>query len=569
MNKRAIIVVAVVSAAFLAVVVRLADIMVLNHTKFLAKAQGQQIKKELIPVKRGGIYDRRGRELAVNLETESVFVDPAEVSAPEATAKALSRELGREARVMLTKLNGDNRFAWLERKVELERAHRIREMKLDGIGFVPELKRYYPKGSLASHVIGFVNSENAGLEGVERQLDKQLSTRTEMTMRVKDARGNTLSEGAQKELKGNDIVLTIDEGLQYIVEKHLDETVEKWRPVSATILMMDPRTGEILALANRPAYNLNNASDTPMQKLRNRAITDLYEPGSTFKIVAASAALEERTVTTKSLFDCSAGTIEVGGRKIKDDHHNGVLTFEDVIKKSSNVGTIKIALGLGKQRLYTYMKKFGFGDRTGIDLAGEAGGLVRHPDKWSGMSIGAVAIGQEVSVTPLQVLRAYSAIANGGYLVKPYVVSEIRTPDGLPIARTAPVRERVLSEKTANVFRDMLKRVTEDGGTAKAASVDGNEVAGKTGTAQLYDPKAKRYSKERYVASFVGFVPAGDPRIALIVVIHEPKGAIYGGVVAGPVFRAVAHEALSYLSVPRDDQRERGLMLVSTPGREK
>ncbi len=561
------VLVAIISMAFLAVVVRLADIMVMNHDWFLAKARGQQTKKETIPVKRGVIYDRKGRELAVNLETESVFCDPSEIAAPEAVAQSLSRELGSDARAVVTKLNADKRFYWLERKVELDRAQRIRDMKLKGIGFVPELKRYYPKGTLASHIVGFVNSDNTGLEGVERQLDKQLSAQTENTTKVKDARGYTLSEGTMKELKGNDVILTIDEGLQHIVEKNLDGIMAKWRAASATIIMMDPHTGEILALANRPTYNLNDSGATSMQKLRNRAITDSYEPGSTFKIVVGSAALEEGTVNSKSSFDCSAGTIEVGGRRIKDDHRNGVLSFEEVIQKSSNVGTIKIGLGLGKQRVYDYVKKFGFGSKTGIDLAGEVSGWIRPPDRWSGMSIGAISIGQEVAVTPLQVLRAYAAIANGGLLVKPHVVGEIRTPQGHLVYKANPEKERVLSEKTALLFRDILKRVTLEGGTAKTASVDGNEVAGKTGTAQLFDQRTKRYSKERYVSSFVGFVPAGDPRIAMIVVVHEPKGAIYGGVVAGPAFRTIANEALSYMSVPRDDYRERGLLLVSSQER--
>lgn len=577
MNRRGIIIVAVISLAFAAVIARLAYIMLLNHDLFLAKARGQQTKKETIPVKRGVIYDRQGRELAINLDTESVFCDPAElhktedlgrplkVHNPEQVAAQLSHTLGTDAKAVLTKLNTtDKHFLWIERKVDAERARQVRDLKVRGIGFVPELKRHYPKGTLASHLIGFVNSENTGLEGIERQYDKHLSTQTESTTHVKDARGNKLSEGVSKELKGNDIILTIDEGLQHIVEKHLDGLVAKWHPASATVIMMDPYTGDILALANRPTYNLNDSGNAGMQKLRNRAITDVYEPGSTFKVVAGAAALEEGTAKPNSHFDCSAGTIEVGGRRIKDDHRHGVLTFEEVIQKSSNVGTIKIGMGLGKQRLYEYIRKFGFGEKTGIDIAGEVSGLLRAPEKWSGMSIGAISIGQEIGVTPLQIVRAYAAIANGGLLVKPHVVAAIRTPDGKLTYKAETKAERILSEKNALKFRDILKRVTEDGGTAKTAAVDGNKVAGKTGTAQIFDQRTKRYSKERYISSFVGFVPAGDPRLVMIVVVHEPKGAIYGGVVAGPVFKDISNEALSYLSVPRDDQRERGLMLVST-----
>ena len=275
------------------------------------------------------------------------------------------------------------------------------------------------------------------------------------------------------------------------------------------------------------------------------------------------AALEEKVVTPETRFDCSAGTIEVGGRRIKDDHKHGVLAFREVIQKSSNVGTIKTALMVGKPKLYEYIKKFGFGDKTGIDLQGEISGLVKSPDRWSGTSIGAMAIGQEIAVTPLQVLRAYSAVANGGYLVTPHVVKEIRSPTGAIISKIEPKTQRIISAETAAIFRGILKTVTEAGGTATEAAVEGNEVAGKTGTAQLFDPQTKHYSKTRYIGSFVGFVPAENPRLAMIVVIKEPKGQIYGGIVAGPVFRQIANEALSYLTVPMDKAFDKGLLLVS------
>jgi cell division protein FtsI (penicillin-binding protein 3) len=567
MRKRAIILITAITFGFVAVVFRLVDIMLFNHEWFSARARFQQIRKEIIPVKRGIIYDRRGRELAINLDTESIYCNPAEIKSPDQVASALSEKINQKPEIILTRLNTDRRFNWIERKLGIEYTRGIKDLKIKGIGFAPEVKRYYPKGSLASHIIGFVNVDNNGLEGVEQRYDKYLASRSEKAYVFRDAKGNVLSDGQgfslSREIKGNNLVLTIDEGLQYILEKNLDAAFWHWKAASATAIMMDPYTGEILAMANRPTFDINNPSDTAPNQRRNRAITDCYEPGSTFKIIAGTAALEEGTVNPDTKFDCSAGYIEVGGKRIKDAHRHGVLPFKEVIQKSSNVGTIKIALNLGRERLYAYIKRFGFGEKTGIDLAGEASGWVRHPSKWSGTSIGAISIGQEVAVTPLQVLRAYAAIANGGFLVRPYVVSEVRSPEGNTVYKTNQEAKRILSEKTANVFREILKTVTEEGGTALEAAVDGNQVAGKTGTAQLIDPKTKRYSKEKYVSSFVGFVPADKPKIAMIVVIHEPKGQIYGGVVAGPVFRKIASESLSYLSVPRDDSGEKGLLMVS------
>jgi len=379
---------------------------------------------------------------------------------------------------------------------------------------------------------------------------------------MRDAAGKKLSDGNFWEIKGNDVVLTIDEGLQYIVEKHLDEAMSKWQASSATAIMMDPFTGEILAMANRPTYDPNNLNSVKnMANVRNRAITDLYEPGSTFKIVTASGALEEKIVKLSSKFDCSQGYIDVGGKRVKDAHRHGVLTFEEVIQKSSNVGTIKIAMMLGKDRLYKYIKKFGFGEKTGIDLPGEVSGYVRPPERWSGTSLGAIPIGQEVAVTALQILRAYSAVANGGFLVNPYIVSEVRAPDGKILFKAVIKRNRVISEETSEIMKNILKKVTEEGGTATQARLEGNAVAGKTGTAQKYDPKTGRYSKDKFVGSFVGFIPVQNPRIALIVVIHDPKGAHYGGVVAAPVFKAISDEALAYLNVPRDDAKEKGLVV--------
>jgi len=547
---------------FLLIIFRLFLIMFVEHEVYLEKAKIQQVKREDIIPKRGNIYDRRGRELAISLEKESLYIDPVMIKNQEAINNILNNYLKVNYQQIVNDSN-NKRFVWVKRKMDDELVQKIKNMKLEGVGFVAEHTRYYPKGNIASHVIGFVNIDEEGVEGLERLYDRYLKAQKSSKIVLRDASGKKLSDGIYPDIKGNDIFITIDEGLQYIVEKHLNEAMAKWKASSATAIMMDPFTGEILALANRPTYNPNDLKTIKnMANVRNRAITDLYEPGSTFKIVTASAALEEGIVKTSTKIDCSSGFIEVGGKKIKDVHKNGVLSFEEVIQKSSNVGTIKIALMLGKEKLYHYIKKFGFSEKTGIDLPGEVAGYLRHPNKWSGTSIGAVSIGQEVGVTALQILRAYSAIANGGYLVKPFVVSEIRSPDGNILFKAVIKREKVLSENTALTMREILKKVTEEGGTARTAKIEGNNVAGKTGTAQKYDPKIKRYSKDKFVSSFVGFIPAESPRIALIVVIHDPVGAHYGGVVSAPVFKAISDEALSYLNVPRDDAKEKGLIIT-------
>jgi cell division protein FtsI/penicillin-binding protein 2 len=561
-RKRAIIMMGLLSFGFLAVFYRLADIMLVNHDWYLQKARGQQISKEINPVKRGAIYDRKGRELAINLETESIFCNPAEISSANEVAHTLASAIKRDEKAIRAKLVGSRKFSWIERKLELSQAKPVREMKLKGVGLMPEMKRVYPKGVLASHVIGFVNLDNKGIEGVERGYDKYLSSKEENKYVNRDARGNHLSTGSTREIRGNNVVLTIDEGLQYILEKNLDAAMSKWKADAATAVMMDPYTGEILALANRPTFNPSDLANVDLNEVRNRAITDCFEPGSTFKIVVGIAALEEKVVKPETRIDCSAGSVEVGGRRIKDDHRSGVLAFREVIQKSSNVGTIKTAMMLGKDKVYEYIKKFGFGEKTGIDLQGEISGLLRHTSRWSGMSIGTIAIGQEIAVTPLQIVRAYAVAANGGYLVKPYVVKEIRDPDGALIMKTEPKSERIISAETIATFREILKTVTEVGGTATKAAVEGNSVAGKTGTAQLIDPRTKRYSKTKYISSFVGFVPANNPKLVMVVVIKEPKGSIYGGTVAGPVFKDIANQALSYLTVPMDKAKDKGMLVL-------
>ena len=564
-KKRAIILSTVIIFSFFAIFLRLIDLMILNHKYLLTEAKKRHIKVEDIQVRRGIIFDRRGRELALNFELESLYCDPENLDLDNDGVIRLASVMAKEPEVIFSKIHaGGGRFAWIERKLGPDTVDRIKELNIKGLGFITEAKRFYPKGELASHILGFVGVDNQALEGVELKYDRYLRTNGGKVFFGRDASGKILSSGVEIEAKGNNIVLTIDEGLQYLVEKEIDKAMLKWKAAAATAIMMDPFSGEILALANRPSYDPNSPGSVGGSDRRNRAITDLYEPGSTFKIVIGVASLEENVVKPDTLIDVSKGYIQIGGKTIRDVHKYGILTFKEVIQKSSNVGSIITGMRLGKERIYKYAKLLGIGEKTEIDMPGEVSGWIRPPEKWSSTSIGAIPIGQEVAVTPLQMLRAYSAIANGGFLVRPHVVSEIISPDGQIIASFRDKKTaRIISAGTAETFKDILKSVVEEGGTGRSASVEGNEVAGKTGTAQIINPETGMYSKEKYVSSFLGFVPADNPRLAIIVVIYEPKGQIYGGVVAAPVFKDIANQALSYLDIPMDNNTYQGALLVS------
>lgn len=554
-----------ICVGFLAATFRLFYLQIVNHTDLAAKAERQHQKSVAIESRRGAIYDRMGRDLAVSIDAESVYGVPVDIKNQRDFAVKLAPILKMSRREILDRLEGKKNFAWLARKVDRETADRIRALKLKGVGFVTESRRYYPKGSLAGFVLGFTGMDNQGLEGLERRYDKDIRGASGWLMVERDAKGNSIfPEGLnyQAPAPGNDLVLTIDEVIQYISEKELDKVVSQYHPKSAAAIVVDPRTGEVLAMAARPGFDPENRNGKNPAHWRNWALTDQYEPGSTFKMIMASAALSEKVVRVSEQFNCSSGAIAVGGRVMHDAHRHGVLSFQEVIQKSSNVGSIMVGMRLGPERYYRYIRSFGFGEKTGIDLPGETPGMVIRPAKWSGTSIGAISIGQEVGVTPMQILMAASAIANGGKLMKPYVVSEIKDASGHVIRKTEPtVVRRVISEEVARKMTDILKSVSEDGGTASTARVQEFEVAGKTGTAQKIDPATRRYSPYLYISSFVGYVPADDPRLAIIVVVNEPRGAIYGGVVAAPAFRNIADQALTYLNVPSGNKER--ILLVS------
>jgi len=562
-NRRAAVLSTAVIFGFLLVGMRLADLMLLNHDALAAKALNQQQVQVDVSVNRGLILDRRGRALAVNVDSYSVYGRPFRVQSPAVVSSVLSDATGRSYDKVLASLQSNRNFVWIKRKMETAAAERLRGLGLEGVGFIPESKRLYPKGRLASHLIGFVGVDNQPLEGVELEYNGDLRGEVKKVLVSKDAGGRTLSEGLDVQSRGDGLVLTIDEGLQYISEQALDDAIEKWEAASAIAIMMDPYSGEILAMASRPTYDLNAPGSFRISSRRNRAITDPYEPGSTFKVVTAAAALEEAVVTPATEFDVSDGFIDVGTMRVYDSRRQDKLLFTEVIKTSSNVGTIQMGSLLDNRIFHGYIRKFGFGSRTGVDLPGEAPGIVRDYKKWSNTSHAAISIGYEVAVTPLQILRAYAAVANGGWLVSPHVVREVVASDGTVLKQFNPgLGDQIISTRTTNTLKDILISVTQDGGTAREAAVSGNLVAGKTGTTRLIDPDSGEYSHERYVSSFVGFVPADNPRFALVVVVFEPKEQYYGGRVAAPVFSDIASQALAYMNVPRDNFREKNIPLV-------
>ncbi len=570
-RKRSGVLVTVILFGFAVISLRLVNLMVIDHKRLAERAAEQYTVKEILIPQRGIIWDRRMREMATSVEADSLYAVPSKIK----DKRNLSRELAPLINVSSKKLNmtllkkKDRGFIWLARKLDMNTALKVSALRersgYAGLGFLTESKRYYPKGFTASHILGFTDIDNKGIAGIELMYDEYLRGEASSVYVNTDARGNSLSGDVREAASGNNLLLTIDERLQYIVEKELSAAMKKWKAKAGVAIMMNPATGEILAMADRPAYDPNFPGRSRPSQRRNRAITDLYEPGSTMKAVLAAAALEEGVVGLDEEFDVSQGYIVVGGKRIRDVHKHEILTFPEVIQKSSNVGAVQIGLKLGKERYYNYIRKFGFGKKTGIDLPGEVRGILRKTEDWSGTSLAALSIGQEIGVTPLQLLAAYAAIANGGVLMKPYVVSDIISPAGKPVRSVSPtVRRRVISEETAAVVRDILKTVVEEGGTATRAYIKGNLVAGKTGTAQIFDPRTGRYSRKRYVSSFAGFVPADNPRIALIVVIYEPKGSVYGGVVAAPVFKNIVEHTLAYLDVPME-REENQIVLAGTP----
>jgi cell division protein FtsI (penicillin-binding protein 3) len=539
---------------------RLVYLQIYQHEFLSDRARRQQQAAVELNGARGLIVDRQGRELAHSLEVESFFYEPGEKTDERAAAQALAPLVGTDAAALEAKLSeaksSKRRFVWLARELEPEQAAKIKALNLKSVGSVKESKRYYPNGSLAAHVIGFVGLDDAGLAGIEGFQNASLKGDAGRLTVSRDARHQAFESAEVDPKSGQSIALTIDQNIQYQVERSIQSALETTHAKSAMAVALDPHTGEILALANAPTFDPNAAKDASADVRANKALQYIYEPGSTFKVVAYSGAIEEKLVKPTDMIDCQMGSINVYGRTIHDSHPHGVLTITEALAQSSNVAAIKLGMKLGDARLYDYVRRFGFGDKTRVELPGESKGLLRPVNRWDKTSIGSIPMGQEIGVTPVQVAAAFATIANDGVRIAPHIIREVRDAAGGVVARDEPEQRRVVSAETARTIRSMLEMVTLDG-TAKAARLDGYTAAGKTGTAQKVDPKTRAYSKTKYVASFVGFAPVDNPAIVIIVVLDEPGTAIYGGTVAAPVFKEIAEHVLPYLGVaPDTDTKE-------------
>jgi cell division protein FtsI (penicillin-binding protein 3) len=537
--------------------VRLVQLQVFQHEFLSDRARRQQEAKYATNGARGLILDRQGRELARSLEVDSFFAEPKDIADECATAQALAPLLGTSAAALEARLRAEkaagHKFLWLARELEPEQAGKIKALGLKGVGSAKEPKRYYPNGSLAAHVLGFVGLDDAGLAGVEIFQNASLKGDSGKVVVGHDARHHAFESAETDAKAGQSVSLTIDQNIQYAVERALSAAVAREHAKSGAAVVLDPHTGEILALANSPTFDPNAAKGIAPEVLTNKALQYTYEPGSTFKVVAYSGAIEERLVKPTDMIDCQMGSITLFGRTVHDSHPHGVLSITEALAQSSNVAAIKLGMRLGDARLYDYIRRFGFGAKTGVELPGETRGLLRDVKKWDKTSIGSIPMGQEIAVTPVQVASAFGVIANDGVRIAPHVVRELRDENGKLVPRARPEEHRVVSAETARTIRSMLEMVTLDG-TAKAARLDGYTAAGKTGTAQKIDPKTRGYSKSKYVASFVGFAPVGNPSVVIIVVLDEPGTSIYGGAVAAPVFKEIAEQVLPYLGVAPDTE---------------
>lgn len=535
------------------------QLQVLKREEYCRLAEKQYKNRIPLIPKRGTIYSRGYEELAVTVEVDSIYAEPDTVENPKLTAKRLAPVLSVNHKELESKLAGSKSFVWLARKVNPSVIERVRSLKLHGIGFTKENRRFYPNAELASHVVGFSGVDGIGLDGVELAQDTYIKGKVELVRAERDALGRrTLPDelGFEDSLAGNSIVLTIDKTIQYMAEKELAEAVRKNGARGGTAIVMDPRTGEVLAMANYPQFNPNDFSSASQAVLRNGAIVDTYEPGSTFKTFLLAAALEEGAVKPNERFFCENGSMELAGKVIHDTHKYGTLTVREIMKYSSNIGAVKIAARLGKEKYYSYLTSFGFGSPTGIGLSGEGSGIFHPLNTWSKLDFANISFGQGVSVTPIQLTTAFCAIANGGYLMKPYLIKDILDRDGKVVKRTQPqIIKKVISGETAVRITNMLKDVVGEGGTGTEAAVDGYAVAGKTGTAQKVSG-GKGYTENKHVASFIGLVPAESPELVVLVAIDEPEGIQYGGVVAAPAFRAIAESSLRYLNTPKKNEGE-------------
>jgi len=546
---------------FVFVMGRMFQLQVLKKEQlYKLAAQQQHVQIPLVP-KRGTVYDSNGDELAVSIEVESVYADARKVVDVEKTARELASILQIDREELKQRLKTHRPFEWVQRKISSKEAERIKALQLPGVSFLNENRRFYPNSQLAAHLIGFVGLDSKGLEGIEFQYDALLNGENRVWTAARDALGRQIAMGNvpfEKEDHYRNIVLTVDKAVQHIAETELDRGVERWGAKGGMVIAMDPSTGKILAMASYPTFNPNQFIQYRSKSWRNEAISDVFEPGSLFKVFLAAAALEEQVVRPSDSFFCENGSYTVYDRTIHDTSKHGWLTFQQILKFSSNIGASKVGEKMGRERFYRYIAAFGFGEKTQINLPGEGKGIVHHPRYWPPVALDTISFGQGISVTGIQLVTALSTIANGGFLMRPYVVEKTLNEKGEVVQSFQPETIRkVISGATAEKVMALLKTTTEKGGTGEGAVPAGYDVAGKTGTAQKVDSLLGGYSETRYTSSFMGFAPSGEPKLALLVVIDEPQGGNYGGVVAAPIFKAIMEKVLPYLHVV-----PRGTMIV-------
>jgi len=549
---------------------RLVYLQIFSYGRFVKQAGHQQQRAIPLAAKRGIIYDRAGRELAMSVLVDSAFAVPTEVKDLPTAVSLITRITGEDANVVLADCRAHKTFCWVARKADDETIERIQSLKLQGIHFQKEPKRFYPSRDLAAQVLGSVGMDDSGQSGIEHEFDDQLRGRPGKMFISVDAHKQWFADVETQPAPGDNLVLTIDKNIQYIAEKELDEAIQDTHAIAGTVIVESPRTGEILALANWPTFNPNLHKQITPAALTNRAVSDIYEPGSTFKLVTISAALEEKITNPNEVFDCQMGAIVYNGMRIRDSRPHGLLPVWGVLAESSDVGAIKIALRLGDDRFYKYIRAYGFGQLTGIELPGETRGMTKPPSRWSKVSIAAISMGQEIGISALQLAGLVSTFANDGVWVAPRIVTGTVPPSGMlqTVTFRAGPSHRVISPYTAAEMRSMMQKVVLEG-TGRKAILEGFSSAGKTGTAQKVDPATGAYSKTKYVGSFAGFAPVNNPQIVVAVILDSAVGLHQGGQVSAPVFHRIAQQVLEYLHVPHDLPLAPPHQLLLARGQEK
>jgi cell division protein FtsI (penicillin-binding protein 3) len=529
---------------------RLAYLQLFRYSEYYSRAQHQQRVIVEVGTRRAEIFDRNLNPLAMSVPVDSAFAVPSEIADPDMVARLISKVLEVSPDEIATRLAASRSFAWIARKLPPEKAERIAAMNLRGIYFQREGGRFYPKRELAAHVLGYVDIDQKGLGGIEYSLDDSIRSKPGKMLILADAHRRWYDSTDKAPDTGTSVILTLDEKIQYIAEKELAQAIQDTHAKSGTIIVENPMTGELLAVANFPTFNPNAAKDSTADSRMDRAASALYEPGSVFKIVTLSAAIDQGITNPNEMIDCQNGAIYIAGHRIRDHKPYGMLSVAQVLANSSDVGAIKLGLRLGAPKFYEYIRAFGFGQPTGVDLPGESRGMLRRLENWTPVSVGSISMGQEVGVTPMQLITAMSVMANGGLVVRPHVVRAQRRGAVLSESQQPPPR-RVIRETTAATMRQMLEGVVLNG-TGKNAQLDGYTSAGKTGTAQKFDSATGHYSSHQLIASFVGFAPINTPAVTILVELDSAEGAHEGGQIAAPVFKRVAQQVLAYLNVPHD-----------------